>query len=220
MTKQNQTTQPVAAQNDVTITAPNFKTAHFKIRGTAPLVINRFSQKATNMMMEAQAAGSLAKKKGKAKEAKDFDALYEGARHISHDGWDGLSAMSVKHAMVGACRAIDFKMTQAKIAFFVEPDGFDRVDGDPLIRITKGTPNRVDHHVRNASGVADIRPRPMWAAGWEATVRVKFDADLLTISDIANLLMRAGLQNGIHEGRPASKMSVGMGWGTFEVCGD
>ena len=60
----------------------------------------------------------------------------------------------------------------------------------------------------------------MWAAGWEATVRVKFDADLLTISDIANLLMRAGLQNGIHEGRPASKMSVGMGWGTFEVCGD
>lgn len=210
----------VESQQEATITAPSFKTASFKIRGNAPLVINRFSGKAAQMMMDAQAAGSLAKKKGKVKEAKDFDACYDGARHIAHEGWDGLSAMSIKHAMVGACRVIDQKMTIAKLAFFIEPDGFDRVDGDPLIKITKGAPHRVDHHVRNASGVADIRSRPMWDAGWEATVRIKFDADMFQLNDVANLLMRAGLQNGIHEGRPSSKMSVGMGWGTFDVVND
>jgi len=199
------------------ITAPNFKTVAFTIRGTAPLVINRFSQKASQMMREAQEAGSVARKKGKAKDGKNFEECFQQARHISTDGWDGISAMSIKHAMVGACRAVDFKMTIAKIGFFVESDGFDRVDGDPLVKITKGEPRQVEHHVRNASGVADIRARPMWDAGWEAVVRVKYDADMFAQNDVENLLMRAGVQNGIHEGRPSSKMGVGMGWGTFEI---
>ena len=204
-------------EQETTISAPNFKTAQFTIRGTSPLVINRFSAKAGEMMKAAQEAGSAAKKKGKVKEPKNFDECFQNARHIATEGWDGISAMSLKHALVGACRATNFKMTIAKIGFFVEPDGFDKVDGDPLVKITKGEPHKVEHHVRNATGVADIRARPMWNAGWEAIVRIKFDADMFGLPDIANLLMRAGVQNGIHEGRASSKMSVGMGWGSFEI---
>ena len=56
----------------------------------------------------------------------------------------------------------------------------------------------------------------MWRE-WSAKVRIKFDADLFTTTDVANLLMRVGMQVGVCEGRPDSKNSVGMGWGTFEV---
>ena len=35
--------------------------------------------------------------------------------------------------------------------------------------------------------------------------------------DVTNLLMRVGQQVGIGEGRPDSKNSAGMGWGTFNV---
>jgi hypothetical protein len=59
----------------------------------------------------------------------------------------------------------------------------------------------------------------MWRPGWEAKVRIRFDGDQFTLTDVTNLLMRVGLQVGIGEGRPDSKMSTGMGWGMFEVLG-
>ena len=110
-------------------------------------------------------------------------------------------------------------MTRAKLSIFCEADGHDADDGTPLVKITKGKPRYHESLVRNASGVCDIRPRPMWAPGWQAKVRIRFDADQFEVDDMANLLMRAGQQVGIGEGRPDSKKSCGMGWGLFEVCG-
>ena len=48
-------------------------------------------------------------------------------------------------------------------------------------------------------------------------LRLKWDGDQFTPTDVVNLLSRAGQQVGIQEGRPDSKNSAGMGWGTFEV---
>jgi hypothetical protein len=70
--------------------------------------------------------------------------------------------------------------------------------------------------VRNATGVADIRVRPMWRE-WGANVRVKYDADQFTIQDVTNLMQRVGMQVGIGEGRPDSRDSAGLGWGTFRL---
>ena len=70
-------------------------------------------------------------------------------------------------------------------------------------------------HVRNANGGFDIRVRPQWEQ-WGCILRVKFDADMFDLQSIANLVMRAGF-GGVGEGRPDSKMSAGMGWGTFSV---
>jgi hypothetical protein len=69
---------------------------------------------------------------------------------------------------------------------------------------------------RNATGVADIRVRPMWRK-WALNVVLRFDADQFTTSDVVNLLSRAGEQVGIGEGRPFSKSSNGLGFGTFTV---
>jgi hypothetical protein len=70
--------------------------------------------------------------------------------------------------------------------------------------------------VRNETGVVDLRVRPMWRE-WEAVVRINFDADQFTLTDITNLLQRVGMQVGLGEGRPDSRKSAGLGWGTFQL---
>jgi hypothetical protein len=70
--------------------------------------------------------------------------------------------------------------------------------------------------VRLESGVASIAFRPMWRE-WSAVVRLKWDGDQFSKSDVANLLERSGQQVGIGEGRPDSKKSHGMGWGTYTL---
>ena len=69
----------------VQISAPDFRSIQLTIRGTAPLVINRFSAKAMQQMQETQEAGSTARSK-KIRQPKDFDALFEDAKHVSDEG--------------------------------------------------------------------------------------------------------------------------------------
>ena len=198
----------------VAIKAPNFREAQFRITGTAPFVQNKFSQKARDQIIGTQKAGSVASGK-KVREPKDFDAVYEGAMHRSREGWCGIPAGAFRNAMISACRTVGYKMTHAKLAAFVLADGFDVDDGTPLIKID-GTPKRHTTYARNDNGSVDIRVRPMWEE-WAAIVRIRFDADMFSHTDLANLMMRVGMQVGIGEGRPDSKNSAGMGWGTFSI---
>lgn len=211
--------KPVQTQEQgvvITIKAPNFQTAKFKIIGNAPLVIHKFSTKARQQIMQTQMEGKSAKSK-KDRKPKDFDAVYGEARHISTEGWDGMPASAFRSAMVSACKIAGYVMTRAKLAVFVEADGIEQDEGTPLVRIY-GTPRKHEGYARNDNGSVDIRVRPIWDE-WYALLRVRYDADMLTATDITNLLMRAGLQVGIAEGRPDSKNSVGCGWGTFMVEG-
>jgi len=198
----------------VEIKPPNFETAEFHIRGISPYVQNKFSEKAKEQIRATQEAGSTAKK-GKAKAAKDFDECYRQAMHVSAEGWYGIPAPAFRSALISACRMVGFAMTRAKLSLFCEADGVDAEDGTPLVRITEGKPSKVVAAVRNESGVVDLRARPMWSEGWKARVRIRFDADQFTLQDVSNLMMRAGLQVGIGEGRADSPKSTGMGWGMF-----
>lgn len=202
----------------VHIPAPNFGSTTLRLIGTSPLVINRFSAKALETMRVKQEGGSRSKK-GTKRDPKDFQAVYEGARHKSAEGWDGVAAGAFRAGMISACRLVGFKMTLAKLSLFVEADGFDVVDGTPLVRITKGEPKYVEHFVRPEMGGVDIRPRPMWAEGWEIELRVRWDEDQFSLTDVINLMMRVGQQVGIGEGRPDSPKSTGMMWGLFRVEG-
>ena len=206
-----------AMVEQVVIKAANFKTVKLTIRGTAPLVCNRFSEKARMEMEAKQLAGDKAKGK-KGREPKIPEECYKAAFHRSHEGWYGIPATAFRAGMVDACRVAGMVMTRAKMTVFVKADGFDVVDGIPLVKIHGGKPKMVTHHVRNESGVADVRHRPMWET-WGADVYVKYDADQIDAQSVANLLSRAGMQVGVGEGRPFSKNSVGMGWGTYEVVG-
>jgi hypothetical protein len=204
------------SQREVSIAPPNFQTAVFKVRGTAPLVQHAFGAKTAKQMLEKQIAGGTTKKGGK-RDAKVPEDCFNNARHISTKGWDGLPAAAIRKAMIGACRLVNYKMTLAKIGFFVEHDGFDQGDGTPLVKIIGDKPKMLQSYVRVSNGQPDIRFRPQWIE-WGLELRIKFDADLFTLSDIANLLSRAGQQCGIGEGRPSSE-SGGMDWGLFEIVG-
>lgn len=192
----------------------DFGNLEFVLFGTAPFMQCRFSQKAMNAMLATMAAGSTAKK-GKAKDPRDFDADYHGAIHYSTDGWIGIPASAFRNAAISACKIVGFQMTRAKLSLFIEADGLDRIDGTPLVRIY-GEPERTQMPVRNATGVMDIRIRPMWRE-WTCRLRVRFDRGQFTATDVANLLTRVGAQVGIGEGRPDSKSSAGLGYGLFEL---
>jgi hypothetical protein len=216
--KKTAAAKPAIVSQNVTvqITAPKIKTASFHIIGTAPYIQLRFSEKAINAMREKHEAGSQANKR-KAKAARDFHEDFLQAQHISDDKrpWNGIPAGAFRNGMISACRLVGFKMTLAKLSVFVLADGFDKVDQVPLIKII-GKPESHLMHARNATGVCDLRVRAkFWP--WSADIRIQYDGDQFTETDIANLMNRVGAQVGIGEGRPDSKASAGMGWGTFRL---
>ncbi len=202
------------AVQEIQIPAPEFETLQFKLIGTAPYMQARFGEKARNMMRAKHEAGSVAKK-GKKREARDFAEDYEQAIHRSAEGWIGIPAGAFRAACISACRLVNFKMTLAKLSLFIEADGIDSLDGTPLVRIF-GEPERSEMMVRNATGVADIRVRPLWR-DWHCNLRLRYDCEQFTRTDVCNLLMRVGTQVGIGEGRPDSKSSNGLGFGLFRT---
>jgi hypothetical protein len=197
----------------ITISPPKFERISLTLVGTAPYMQARFSKKGD--IMAKQALGSTGKKGGK-KEPRDFERDFHEAKHISEEGWIGVPASALRNASIDACRMVGFQMTRAKMSIFVEPDGLDAEDGSPLIRID-GEPEMSTMTTRNATGVVDVRARPMWRR-WKINVVLRFDADQFTAGDVVNLVSRAGQQVGIGEGRPFSKSSNGLGFGTFEVA--
>lgn len=202
----------------IAITPPNMQVVTYTIRGTAPLVQNKFSSRVLEAMAQKHAEGSTGTKR-KQREAKDFDACAREATHISEKGWPGIPAAAFRAGLISTCRLLRFPMTLAKLSIFVVAEGYevDRFGTTPLVKITKGKPRRTDFAVRNETGVADIRPRPMWDPGWEASLTIRFDADQFTLSDVTNLLHRMGEQVGVGAGRADSKDSCGQGWGSFEI---
>ena len=199
----------------VTIAPLKMSEVTFRIIGTAPYVQAAFSQKSAEQMRAKMEAGSTARK-GVKREARNFDSDYQAAHHRDKDGWIGIPAPAFRNALISACRIVGFAMTRAKLALFVVADGIDALDSSPLVRII-GEPRMVISHVRNETGVADLRARPHWDE-WESYVTIRYDADMFTLEDVTNLMVRAGVQVGIGEGRPDSKKSTGQGWGTFRIA--
>lgn len=194
------------------ITAPKFGVTEFLIEGTAPLVVERFSKKAELMakMAEGKSAGSK-----KNRDARDYEKEAEEARYRANEGWEGMNAAAFRAAMISACRLVGFKMTLAKLSTFIEADGFDKQDGVPLVRVY-GESHTYTAHTRNATGVVDVRSRPMYR-NWAAKLRVRYDTDQFKMVDVLNLVARCGMQVGIGAGRPDSKASAGCGFGLFNV---
>jgi hypothetical protein len=200
----------------VTITRPKFERASVHIIGTAPYCQNKFSAKARAQIEETQREGSRSRK-GRKKEARNFEDDWKAAQHISSEGWIGIPAPGFRNALIDSCRMAGFQMVRGKMSLFCEAEGVDFEDATPLIRILGNPePPGKPMPVRNESGVVDLRCRPIWLQ-WEAIVPLRWDADQFSAADVVNLMARAGVQCGIGEGRPFSKNSNGIGWGTWEI---
>jgi hypothetical protein len=180
-------------------------THQIEIVGTAPLIVNRFSEKAKAMMLEAQQT-----KARSAKEAKDPIALYEASRYRFPDGRDGFPAAAFKSAIVQAGRMFEgVTMTSLKVLIGVQGDGPDQLV--PL----EGEPHIHEAAVRNASGVADLRYRAMFDE-WAATLYVVVPEKRIDVDSLFALVDAAGL-GGVGEWRPTAPKSYSGAFGTFEV---
>jgi len=127
--------------------------------------------------------------------------------YVSREGWDGIPWSAFLYALVGAASLAGLSKVAAYNRLVVNADGIDAFYEKPLVRITKGTPSGFEMMGRVLAA---------WEAGWEATVRMRYDPERFTLEDVFNLLARAGMQVGIGEGRPG-RPDGGCGYGTFEV---
>jgi len=198
------------------IMPPKFRQSVFTLIGTTPYMQAKFSAKAKNAIREKHEKGSQAKKGKGNREPRNFDDDYEQAKHLDANGRCGIPVSAFRNAMISACRLVGFKMTLAKLSVFVEADSVDAEDGTPLVWID-GTAEKNMMHTRNATGVCDLRVRPMWRS-WSTRVKMRWDADQFGDQDVLNLLVRVGQQVGLGEGRPDSRNSAGLGLGTFRVA--
>lgn len=196
------------------------KIALFTIEGTAPLVVHRMDKKTEESFHNKIVTGTTPKGK-RTFEARDPDEICEAAKYIGETNgkrWEGFNASGIRLAMISACRLVGIKMTLAKLSIFVIEDGRDIYSPlYPLVRII-GKSEKTEIIGRTETGVAMLCIRPMYFP-WSANLRIRFDAGQFSLADVSNLLLRAGTQVGICEGRPDSKNSGGMGWGTFQIAG-
>ena len=207
-----------AENQQIEIKPLNLKTIPLGIVGTQAYVTNKMTPGGRKALRNSMTGANKKDKTAKrGRPDKDFDAEYEGSLHRDvKDHWVGIPAPAFRSAMIRACSNANVVMTEGKQCFFVEADGVDE-DEIPLVKIIKGKPEHFEALVKNSNGSTDIRARGKFAAGWEAIVRVTFDADMFTAEKVANLLQRAGFCVGVGAGRPFSSKSAGCGWGTFKL---
>ncbi len=194
------------------------------IIGQTPLKILRFSEKQQEEVRKKQEAGQQGKTKTK-RDPKDFERNYEEAKYrctIKEDKkevtWLGLNASGIRNGCIETCRVAGFTMTKAKMSVFCLEDGLDDLDGTSLVRI-QGKPEMSIDPVRNTNGVIDLRARVMFRE-WKIIARIRFDEDQFSPSDMLNLMIRVGQQNGLGEGRPNGTNGNGTGNGIFLVDAD
>lgn len=163
--------------------------------GDSPLISHAWSQKAKQEMLDKQM-----KKAAKGKKAKDPKKDYEDSLYIHPDGGYGFPSIAFKCAAVTACSQIDgLTKVQTRGSFHVEGE---------MLKIN-GTPQMREDMVRIGMGVADIRYRGEFPE-WSVEVPIRYNAQVLSPEQIANLFNVAGFAVGIGEWRPERNGSYGL----------
>lgn len=198
----------------ITIQRVSRKTMLVPIRGTAPLIISNFSEKAKRQMLEAQQGVK------KMKEIRDPEAEYEAAfyRIAKEDGVDGYGfpAVGFKAATVAGARFYDsLKMTELRQFLFFS-GVMTKADPQMLVEI-HGEPSIREDVVRlaGAARTAYLRYRPQFVE-WTATLEVSFVHNKLSQDSVVSLIDAGGWGVGVGEWRPERK---GV-YGTYEVDPD
>lgn len=178
------------------------------IKGTAPLIVHRWSEKAKEMMLNSQQG------KKTPKQHKDPESDYLASMYLMEDGSHGFPVMGFKSATVkGGARVFGkaVRMTELRQVFTFIADGVC-IDGTQLTRIA-GEPVMREDMVRVGMGTADIRYRAEYR-DWSALLRVEYVPSVIDIQSVV-ALVDAGGTNGVGEWRPEKSGS----YGTYEVVG-
>lgn len=203
----------VEAAQQIVIQEPDIRTFEVTIDGLSPLIVHRWSEKAKRQMREKQTKGIKEKKTLKVPEDDFEEAKYRDPQTKQ----EGMSLLSFKAAIVDAASFVEtVSMKYLKGSLFILPDFVD-ADGTPCV-VIKGNAKMREDLVR-LSGIgstADLRYRPIYDP-WSVTLRIEFDAGLVTPHQIVNLLNRAGFSIGVGDWRPSSPKGKSGMFGRFRV---
>lgn len=162
------------------------------ITGMSPLIVNKFSNKAIQMILDKQTNVA----KNKKHDVKDPQADFENAKHYSTQGWEGFPAAGFKAAMIRGAKMIGMVMKDTQTSFFIKADD----EETQLTRIYGESRMRQDM-VRVGMGAADIRFRPEYVQ-WSANLTIEFNEGVLSLDQIYQLVKAAGYGCGVGEMRP------------------
>lgn len=199
----------------VVVKPPSLERINIPIKGTAPLIMHRFSAKAKRMMLEKQMQESkqAAKVREPRQPTEDFvESMYIlGERPKDYADWKKnekkwrycFPSLGFKVAITDAAGQVD-GITKVFLR------GAFRIIGEDVEIF--GRPEMREDMVKNQTGVADIRFRACFEE-WSASVPVVYNKDVIDPGQIVNLLNMAGFAVGIGDWRPQRDGNKG----TFEV---
>lgn len=191
-----------ASGAEVQISKLDSETLWVPIVGTTPLIVNKFSEKAKRMMLDAQQG------RKSPKVARDPHADFEAALYRTKTGY-GFPATAFKNATVGAARFYgkSVKMTELRQFLFFKGE-LSPHEAQPLVEILGSEPRMREDVCRNANGGADLRFRPEFAE-WRAELQVVYVRSCLTRESVLSLIDAGGMGVGVGEWRPERKGDFG-----------
>lgn len=179
----------------------------FGIRGTSPLIMHQWSEKAKGLMRDKQQEGKKTKTREKRVPADEAKA----ATYTTSEGDIGIPGMAFKSALVTAAhKDIGIEKTLVRKALFLITD-----DPNKVLPIDGSKPSVREDMVRVGMGSADLRYRPEFIK-WSCLITLEVDSELLQRDDVLALVDRAGFGVGICEWRPEK----GGEFGRFEIDPD
>ena len=187
----------------ITLKPINRQRVTFTIKGTAPLIQHKWSEKA-----KAQIRDKKLGDKAKKREKLDMDAEFKAATYLTDDDRYGIPILAFKASLIGAAhKDIGLEKTLVKKSFFVPC-----TDSNMIVPMECSDPIMREDYVRVGVSGTDLRYRPEFK-DWSVEITAEIDADMLTIDNIAMLINRAGFGVGIGEWRPEK----GGEFGRFKI---
>lgn len=192
----------------ISLTRIERETVIIDIKGTAPLLVNAWSEKARKQMLDTQQGVK------RVKVIRNPEQDYKDSLYRFNDDSYGFPTLGFKSATVtGSARMFGktVRMTEMRIALSFITDGIG-TRGEMLTKI-QGEPEMREDMVRTSVGTADLRYRAEFR-DWSAQLRIAYVPHMIDLSSIV-ALVDAGGSNGVGEWRP-EKDGVN---GTYEVIG-
>jgi len=172
------------------------------IKGTTPLLVDRFPESVREQILEKQRGLT----KGK-KQLRDLDLEFNNALHKIDKNTFGFPAQGFKSAMIESTSFVGSKDFSKKLLKGIQ---IINSEGNDLIPITYNKLNKLTHYPKGGN----TKISPMFE-GWSCELVIQYDANNISPQDIVNLLNYAGFYYGIGMWSPRAK--CGGKYGMYEV---
>lgn len=209
---------PTKTEVGIELPPLNTKLMEVTLIGDAALICNAWSAKAKREMLDKQM-----KRPKAAREAKDPRADFQASLYKLDGGGYGFPSVAFRDAAVTAVTSVSgITKVLARQAFQIIGEDIEVTGAfegvkmrQNLVKIEGSDPCMREDMVRVGMGAADLRYRGEFPV-WFTKVLVKYNENVLSPSQILNILNTAGFAVGVGEWRPEKNGQ----YGTFHVANE